>query len=91
MAKKSKPLERHKSGKEFLERARRSENYAGERVSGSHYNVYSKQGGFVTIPVHGNQDLAKGTRASIIKRMIAIGLALLTLVAVLLVIFGGVL
>jgi predicted RNA binding protein YcfA (HicA-like mRNA interferase family) len=64
-------IDRYKSGKEFLAHVRRSENYAGEHVEGSHHKVFSKRGGFVVIPVHGNRDLPAGTRAAIIKRMIA--------------------
>jgi predicted RNA binding protein YcfA (HicA-like mRNA interferase family) len=86
-----KSIERLKSGKEFLAHARRSENYDGERVSGSHHTVFSKRGGFVVIPVHGNKDVATGTRVSIIKRMIAIGLAILSLLVAIAMWLGGVL
>ncbi|MDL1895545.1 type II toxin-antitoxin system HicA family toxin [Anaerolineae bacterium CFX7] len=68
-----------KNGKQLLNYARRSENYAGERVEGSHHIVHSKRGGFVVIPIHGNKELAIGTRNSIIKRMLAIGLSVLVL------------
>lgn len=51
-------LDRFKSGKQLLAHTRRSENYAGEKVEGSHHTVFSKKGGFVVIPVHANKDLA---------------------------------
>lgn len=89
MARRQRGLEQYNSGKDLLARARRSENYAGERVEGSHHIVFSKRGGQVVIPVHGNKDLAKGTRAAIIKRMIAIGLALLALGLLLMAVMGG--
>jgi predicted RNA binding protein YcfA (HicA-like mRNA interferase family) len=87
--KRKQSVEQLKSGKELLGHARRSENYDHERVSGSHHTVYSKQGGFVVIPVHGNKDLATGTRNSIVKRMIAIGLALITMLVAMMIWFGG--
>lgn len=82
-------LDRYKSGKQFLAHARRSENYAGEKVEGSHHTVFSKKGGFVVIPVHTNKDLATGTRRAIVKRMIAIGLSLIAMAMVILLWFGG--
>lgn len=88
---KKKRLDRYKSGKQFLTHARRSENYQGEKVEGSHHTVFSKRGGFVVIPVHANRDLATGTRRAIIKRMIAIGLSLLTILFIVVLWFGGIL
>jgi predicted RNA binding protein YcfA (HicA-like mRNA interferase family) len=87
---KKRRLDRYKSGKQFLAHARKSENYAGERVEGSHHVVHSKQGGFVVIPVHGNKDLASGTRRAIVKRMIALGLSLLAMLFVIMYALGGV-
>lgn len=84
-------LDKYKSGKQFLAHARRSENYAGEHVEGSHHTVFSKRGGFVVLPVHGNKDLPTGTRRSFVKRMIAIGLSLLMMIAAVIVWMGGML
>ncbi|MBI4675672.1 MAG: type II toxin-antitoxin system HicA family toxin [Chloroflexi bacterium] len=88
---KKRRLDKYKSDKQFLAHARRSENYAGEQVEGSHHTVFSKRGGFVVIPVHGNKDLPTGTKRSIVKRMIAIGLSVLIMIGALLVWLGGML
>lgn len=88
---KKRRLDKYKSGKQFLAHARRSENYAGEKVEGSHDTVFSKRGGFVVIPVHGNKDLAPGTKRSIVKRMIAIGLGILSVLLAALAWIGGIL
>lgn len=87
---KKRRLDKNKSGKQFLNYARQSENYAGEKVEGSHHTVFSKKGGSVVIPVHGNEDLATGTRFAIIKRLIAIGLSILAMVVFLLIWNGGI-
>jgi len=41
---------------------------------GSHAKIYGPDGGMCVYPRHGNDDFAPGTRGSIIKTLIAIGL-----------------
>jgi len=45
-----------------------------ENGKGSHAKVRGPDGGICVYPRHGNEDFAPGTRGSIIKTLIAIGL-----------------
>jgi predicted RNA binding protein YcfA (HicA-like mRNA interferase family) len=67
-------LDQIKTSKEML---RYAEHHGGQvvRQSGSHAIVKGPSGGICPVPMH-NGDLATGTRRSIAKMFLAIGLAL---------------
>ena len=72
------------SGKHYIDLARKSKNYAGERQSGSHVIIESKVsddfGNSIAIPYHGNKDLPKGTEHAIVRRMKLLGLLTMLIV-----------
>lgn len=76
---KHRTLDDCRSGKDFIGYA---ETHGGhvDRQVGSHAVVKSPSGGICPVPVH-NGDLPTGTRRSIVKLFMAIGLAGMILVA----------
>jgi len=58
------------SSSDYLDHMRGHENYNGERQSGSHIVVTSKNGCHVTVP-HPRREYPIGTERSIRKQMIA--------------------
>ena len=63
-----------KSGKDFVRLARKSDKVASVRPGkGSHMVIKFKNGSSVSVPVHGNKQLAKGIRYNIIKVFKAAG------------------
>lgn len=81
MSKKGNPLEAgHHAAQEYLRHCRLHPNYAGERQTGSHVHVNSKNGRRVTIPDH-HGNLNPGTEVSIRKQMRLAGFLALALVA----------
>ena len=58
------------SSSNYLDHMRGHENYSGERQSGSHVVVTSKNGRHVTVP-HPRREYPIGTERSIRKQMVA--------------------
>lgn len=75
-------LDKCKSGKDFVKYAECHENYRGGRQKGSHRIVKGIKPGIAVIPVHSNKDLPTGTRKSVVKMLISIGITLIILACI---------
>lgn len=62
-----------------VERWARHKGASLENGRGSHGKVRGPDGGICVYPRHGNKDFAPGTRVSIIRTLIAIGLGLVVI------------
>ena len=71
----AKNLNQCKTGKDFIAYGEKHGGYI-DRQNGSHAILKAPGGGTCPVPMH-NRELATGTRFSIIKQMIAIGLGIL--------------
>ncbi len=76
-----KTLQQCKSGKELIAYAK-SHGAEIRPGKGSH-QIVMHSGKSVPVPVHGNQQLAKGLRLAIIKAFLSMGLGMLVLIYVL--------
>jgi mRNA interferase HicA len=71
-----KTIQQLKSGKEFVDYAKKQDGVNVRQGKGSH-QVIEYKGEQFAVPVHGNEDLSKGLRHSLIKWLIRVGLGLL--------------
>ena len=74
---------RPKTGKDFVDLARKSKKVAAVKEGkGSHVIVEFKDGNSVSVPVHGNEQLGKGILHKITKAFKSAGVIALILLAV---------
>ena len=72
-------LDECKSGRDFRQYVEHHPNLTSERQSGSHLCVKGTQPGTAVIPVH-DGDMPNGTRRSVIKMLLLIGLGIFIMV-----------